>query len=120
MKTTKHTPGPWTTEYLEQNKLDGNAPARVRAQNRTVAWVDFWQDDSYATKAQMEEQKANARLLAAAPGLLTALEDLEAITSLVSGLMTLHGAVSPEKWHSLAVETEHARSAIALAKGLDQ
>lgn len=66
----KHTPGPWHTVCFDENKLDGNKPCCIKAINRTVAWVDFWQDETYATQIQIAEQAANAALIASAPDLL--------------------------------------------------
>ena len=106
--SAKHTPGPWRTVHLDQNKLDGNAPCCVKANNRTVAWVDFWQDESYATQLQMSEQAANASLIAAAPDLLEALLSCEQVLSATecSGIKQLfNGQV-----------LDIARAAIAKAK----
>ncbi len=71
-----------------------------------------------ATFRQIVEDHNNSpRLLRENEALREALNDLEAIASLVSGLMTLHGQVSPEKWYSLAINTEHARAALAQVEG---
>lgn len=53
MKQVKHTPGPWTVEYSSGVDL-----AHVKTENHGIAWTS---DD-------------NARLIAAAPELLNALE----------------------------------------------
>ena len=66
----KYTPGPWAVAHLE-----GNTPYAVKAQNRTVAWVDFWQDKSYVEQVKIDEQTANAALIAQAPALLDLLAD---------------------------------------------
>jgi hypothetical protein len=69
---TKHTPGPWEVDD------DGE----VSSQNVVVAKVFQW-DDFPCLEEHMEavqrECEANARLIAAAPELLAALHELDAM-----------------------------------------
>lgn len=63
MSTTKHTPGPWRVEsgpYYRAIRVDGEVIADVRQIGRSF-------------------NESNARLLAAAPDLLEALEGLLAV-----------------------------------------
>ena len=60
---TKHTPGPWNVTKLYVRKQDGGLGASIN---------DLWQKQK-TPKAEMD---ANARLIAAAPDLLAALEEL--------------------------------------------
>lgn len=98
--TQKNTPGPWNAHNW-----------------RVIAEVDGFPICDVEPRLTGDITAANARLIAAAPELFEALKDLEAIASLVSGLQTLHGQVSPEKWYSLAIETERARHIMAHAEG---
>lgn len=65
----KHTDGPWlATTYLTMREML-NSNYQIRRENGQVIAVTH--RDSWATK---EEEKANARLLAAAPELLSSLQ----------------------------------------------
>ena len=61
---SKHTPGPWNVEYL-----DGNGQAVVKASFIEIATC--WH---HSVTSIEKEMHANARLIAAAPELLEALE----------------------------------------------
>ena len=94
----KHTPGPWfitgsMTKYVEA-RIPGRMIQEVAACGPTAA------DDGYG-----EQQMANARLIAAAPELLEALE------SVLENCLDSDG---------LAAAYEKARAAIAKAKGEGQ
>lgn len=75
MSAGKHTPGPWVHDTRGQGKPDVRA-----ASGRAVACT--WMVCGSAPKsdkgyeARCEEDRANARLIAAAPELLAALEEL--------------------------------------------
>jgi hypothetical protein len=66
-----HTPGPWTVEGESSN--DGEAEVIV-AENRTICWTaNSWATDS-DEEVISREDRANARLIAAAPELLHSLK----------------------------------------------
>lgn len=74
MTTTKHTPGPWTTDG-EEHDCRIEVCAHVSRPGRPGNEVLICQvcvDDGYVDSAG----RANARLIAAAPALLAALEDI--------------------------------------------
>lgn len=59
-----HTPGPWSTDEAEHDCP--NQSIRIRGGGRTIAEV--WIDDA-PVEDYNREQRANARLIAAAPDL---------------------------------------------------
>jgi len=61
--TTHHTPGPWNVTGLYVREQDGGLVASIN---------DLW----HGQKTPKAEKNANARLIAAAPDLLAALEEL--------------------------------------------
>lgn len=102
---TKHTPGPWVVEptiiehpsaaYVTPDRQDG------RPYGGPICTL---QDCEHIGGITVDECKANARLIAAAPDMLEALE-------------ALLGAVPPhvlKKWPNI---TKKARAAIAKAEG---
>jgi hypothetical protein len=92
MATQNHTPGPWKTNCLHIERQNGQSIAA------TVH--DSWQTE--------EEELANARLIAAAPELLEALQQcvgLLSVAVMADGATSLYG--SPV--------TQKARAAIAKA-----
>ena len=91
-----HTPGPWTR--AQYGNLDRWA---VMASGQTIAELDS--ELSNFLRNDHETRDANARLMAAAPELLTALESL----------LTAATGELPETW----VCFEMARDAIAKATG---
>ena len=95
--TTQHTPGPW--EAVEGNAHHG--PFVTDIGDRTIC--DLYTLDGADRPAvfRPEEAEANARLIAAAPDLLAALEEL---------------CLAPNK-HRPEEYWEDARAAIAKAKG---
>ena len=66
---SKHTPGPWATDQKEHDEPHQNI--RVQAGKRGICLV--WMDDA-PVRDYNAEQRANARLIAAAPDLLEALK----------------------------------------------
>ena len=106
----KHTPGPWAlfTEDAGTVCKDGSQLVvyhDVRAAcGNTVAAV-------YATYASMANQRANARLIAAAPELLAALSLL--CNTCADELDLGSSENGKNNWHALTT----ARQAIAKAKG---
>lgn len=98
-----HTPGPWiAVESLAIRTTNGSTLAQVR-------WDDFWDGDDIAARPRRDDEqaKANARLIAAAPELLEALE----------GVLRTEDSrfrLSDDDW---SVFRQLARSAIAKARG---
>ena len=93
MTKAKHTPGPWWADFDGEDTFDGVEIQQVgRLHYVPVANVPVDYTDR-------EEREANARLIAAAPDLLDALE--EAVSQHGHGLVNL----------------DAARTALAKAKG---
>ena len=97
---TKHTPAPWTLEHGTtqlENIWDSQGQFKI------ASFI-------YSANGYDETANANARLIAAAPELLEALELLQmAIRS--------EGLLNATKRFSLCVADANARAAIAKAKG---
>ncbi len=74
---TKHTAGQWELQYYGDN---GNRKCRIHSDNVTIATV-----------APIDEQQANAKLIASAPELIEALQLL----------LKSHRQLTFEKNHSL-------------------
>jgi hypothetical protein len=94
---SKHTPGPWQTDQAEHD-----APyqdIRIHAGKGSICCV--WIDDA-PLHDYNAEQRANARLIAAAPELL------EALKRLMSETTTMQDALEA---------AQQARAAIAKAEG---
>lgn len=66
---TKHTPGPWSSDwqFIVANDPNGVHP--------DIYIAEISESDDEGRVASDEQQQANARLIAAAPELLKALED---------------------------------------------
>ena len=67
LTTDQHTPGPWWVERRVGDALQINAKHRGEGSSYCVASINHWEGDA---------DKANARLIAAAPELLKALKEL--------------------------------------------
>lgn len=79
-KTSAHTAGPWQIAGESGNPGEGFV---IEAHTRTVAWTaNTLQSDD--TEVLTDEDRANARLIAAAPDLLEHLEDIVAIAKSVT------------------------------------
>lgn len=108
MKTqtkTQHTPGPWNVERSSPGDTSNCAKAGCRAAVRgqvgpDICWVKVYDDEV------SRNWEANARLIAAAPDLLAALETI--LNQRADG-----AKVSREEWQAA---TEAARAALAKAK----
>lgn len=97
MKKQQHTPGPWfitgrMTKYVEA-RIPGRMIQEVASCGPTAA------DNGYG-----DQQMANARLIAAAPDLLEALEEIVS-------------AADGDGWCQLDANLRKARAAIAKATG---
>lgn len=101
---TAHTAGPWTTDEKEHDQP--YLPIEIRsARHRTICTV--WVDDAPVPDFNAE-QRANARLLTAAPDLLGALEEI----------VDLWDAMLAGEYRPDSFTTQPARAAIAKAKGV--
>jgi len=106
MTTAKHTPGQWT--HAKHLIGDGYRVfvdhGNGQDMHDAIADLETWQTD--------EQTEANARLIAAAPDLLEALERLE---QAAIDLIEISPGTDAE--NILAAGIELARAAIAKAKG---
>ena len=98
----KHTPGPWHVTDVSGN--EGEAEI-IEAKHRGIAWTNDSWDEMKQQGYISQEDKANARLIAAAPDLFAALRDL------ITGLPEEYD----DKWTKDLVEK--GKRAIAKAKG---
>ena len=98
---TAHTPGPWTDDTLtNQNPTFSNGAMRiVTGDGARIAFLPMWQDDEH------QEARANARLIAAAPELLSALN-----------AMLTHMGMDEDEWNRPTFN--QARRAVAKATGV--
>jgi hypothetical protein len=103
--SAKHTPGPWRPEF-------GNNLARVIAgAEHEIAEVPMLRSTNAEVDQNRDVMIANARLIAAAPDLLQALQLLEEFaTATVKQL-------GPTSRPEMLDRIKHARKAIAKAEG---
>ncbi|MGN6312888.1 MAG: hypothetical protein ACTHMO_03900 [Rhodanobacteraceae bacterium] len=106
-QTQQHTPGPWITDRPYIRSHGGNA---------TVCEVkDGWYNRSGPQYSQ-EEIQANARLIAAAPELLEALQALEPFLSTQSQMLD-SASLNEGRASDFDVASMKARATIAKATG---
>src|ERR1700722_19638595 len=72
MSDTKHTPGPWRTERFAQAESEQSVSTELHANSGYIGTFTLELDPD--TPEDVAEFLANARLIAAAPELLEALE----------------------------------------------
>ena len=98
---SKHTPGPWSVvEHDHAICIQTESPSKTKyGASRYAAIGGFDRND----RAQLEEARANARLIAAAPELLEALQKIAGNTY--------------DEWTNGAEAARIARAAIAKATG---
>lgn len=106
-QTAQHTPGPWNVDMWEYPQDDRRELVIQTATNR-LAVLDWDQGQDNPYTIADNEARANARLIAAAPELLAALEYL---TDLAAGPP---GGVTIDQKRAAM---DRARAAIAKAKG---
>ena len=75
MANTQHTPGPWTIAGVSVNPHEGHVIESDSADGRTIAWTCNSLDNN-GEEYISQEDIANAQLIASAPALLSALEDI--------------------------------------------
>ena len=103
--SAKHTPGPWLTD--RGNAHTGQIATIHHCLNND--WVEIWTDKWAETGLGEGEQEANARLIAAAPELLDALQAMTEIAE-----MTIGWLPTPPNADGPLIQ---ARAAIAKATG---
>ena len=104
---TKHTPGPWVVA-----EGDSNGQAVVR--NADIEIATCWH---HCVDGIEREMRANARLIAAAPELLAALDDLAEMCQQSRKYIVLSDDGGMDAYNSTAEAILAARAAIAKAKG---
>lgn len=72
MGEMKHTPGPWATEYMESPR--GGYAQQIFDANLVLVATAAWYPVKVGESTTATNREANARLIAAAPELLEALE----------------------------------------------
>ena len=114
---TKHTPGPWTIDtisgWTDGSDRDINGDIYIRGGDDALPFGQVFTDTEERPMLDPEivpERIANARLMAAAPELL---EALESITASYDRLLEEYG--KPFEWGEF--ESDVAREAISKAKG---
>lgn len=103
--TTQHTPGPWHNIPDQPTIWDASQDTMI-AKVTELPWIDG--------KSQWQTENANARLIAAAPELLAALEDAEFILRKLATNWREAASLADSCQRSAA----DAREAIAKAKGV--
>jgi hypothetical protein len=108
---SKHTPGPWTIHRHSSTSVQGS-------RGFVVANTGGWLTTSLDIESVVKEQEANARLIAAAPELLEALEKLanEASGFLAMADPLTHGFTNMAV---LGMRIDTARTALNRAKNDD-
>lgn len=96
---SKHTPGPWVAKYREV------FAAETGLQIKDAVKYSEYRLGKFAYKEALEQEIANARLIAAAPDILAALEQIVRAVDRMPGNNPLEGLA------------DNARAAIAKAKG---
>ena len=97
---TTHTPGPWEVMRHGAGETDDMTIREDKTGGQYVALVQVFEDPDFAPRA-----RANARLIAAAPTMLEALERLADACAVCDGFLLVSFAV------------DEARAAIAAARG---
>ena len=94
-----HTPGPWTAR-IQKNKSHADLGWIIEHSNGRIGWASLaYADTNREAGADDPSREANARLIAAAPDLLAALEGVLRVADRAT------------------VEFDAARAAIAKARG---
>ena len=101
--TTQHTLGPWEIcqKWPEESK-------KIQPQGCEIGLAIVYGDTE-------EEATANATLIAAAPELLAALDQLSEKTRRANDIQHRGGEILPEDWSELYDLTNEAQAAIAKA-----
>lgn len=111
---SKHTPGPWSVHQLTGSAF---GDVGIRAEGKVVAGYVALMNTRWPHAGQQEEQRANAKLIAAAPELLTALDELLA-AELTQMPAYEAGKAAQDAWADRrAAARNNARVAITKATG---
>ena len=116
MSEPKHTPGPWE-EYRNEDAEFRFAKIGVSGPDGDICYCDM--NDASAGEYQTSEIEANARLIAAAPEMLAALEQCDNSNytdfeiNVLAACETGMGEIAPD----LARRYQVVRAAIAKANG---
>lgn len=119
MTETKHTPGPWSVlKWSKRMSIEGNIHQVTNRENYPAAFVPAWDAPEDGQVDGTDEAIANARLIAAAPELLEALEWYR--NNMCEGFCV---DLKTEVYYSESMDFHcagcKARAAIAKAKGQD-
>jgi hypothetical protein len=101
--TAKHTPCPWT---VQETTVSSNQCYCVNSGKFCVARVGYGFEEG-----EEPQDRPNARLIAAAPELLEALQDA------IAAVRVFHGPVAWETYRDHSPEMKRWRAAIARATG---
>jgi hypothetical protein len=105
MKKTRHTPGPWKVGRKSSNPGEG---LEIAAKSKFIAWGTSTYNEDKDEDVITGEDRANARLIAAAPELLGA----------IKGLIDQLEAIGIPDWHGAeGLCLKQARAATAKAEG---
>ena len=74
MTDTQHTPGPWIACGWKRLTVNAGPEGRFEDQSTIVLMPGARHEREITSGTQLQEMQANARLIAAAPELLTALQ----------------------------------------------
>lgn len=77
MTNTQHTPGPWTACGYKNLTVNAGPEGRYSEQSTIVLMPGARHEREITSGTQLQEMQANARLIAAAPDLLAALQALD-------------------------------------------
>jgi len=110
---SKHTPGPWSVPHFADDDVKCNCGyvfSEFQDHMGSICSISF-ANSSETEACEIEEAKANARLIAAAPDLL------EVAQKLVAYEQAMDGGRDVDAMFYYAEASELARAAIAKAEG---
>src|SRR5206468_914462 len=90
---SKHTPGPWLAQRCYVTRPEPNMQVMAQGGDLYIAAVEFSADPEHVSFVKdVEEMRANAFLIAAAPDLLEALKELKQLLDMV---LAVNGGLPP-------------------------
>ena len=114
-----HTPGPWSTVTLDGVHTLITAPSRINTRKVEICCVELGYNEPFES-----EQIANARLIAAAPELLAALQklvaefdDLDEHRPLHAGCIQCTEGATPDRYRTGPCPYHVAKAVIAKSGG---